>query len=129
MNSKRDEPLEHYRKKRNFTKTSEPSGSSYGDSKQPIFFIQQHDAPSMHDDFRLESNGIFLSWAVPKGLLTDPREKRLAIQIENHPLDYSSFEGVIPEGEYGAGAVIQWDRGTYESIKKELNGEICFRIF
>jgi DNA ligase D-like protein (predicted 3'-phosphoesterase) len=89
----------------------------------PRFVIQQHAATSMHWDFRLEVDGTFKSWAVPKGPSTDPRDKRLAMEVDDHSLSWGDFEGVIPEGEYGAGPVIVWDRGTYENLREEPMAE------
>jgi len=114
--------LEDYKKKRDFNKTSEP-----GDEEvefdwaegRPIFVIQKHQATSLHYDFRIEVDGVLVSWAVPKGPSTDPSVKRLAIPTEDHPLGYADFEGVIPEDEYGGGTVMVWDRGTYRNLKKE----------
>lgn len=109
--SKRD-----YERRRDFSRTPEPKGGKRKPGKRPIFVIQHHKARSEHYDFRLEVDGVLKSWAVPKGPSTDPRDKRLAVPTEDHPLDYAGFEGVIPEGEYGAGPVIVWDTGPYENL-------------
>jgi len=108
------------RKKRNFTATSEPRGKKKkkGPSKKPIFVIQKHAATQLHYDFRIEIDSVLKSWAVPKGISNKLSDKRLAIPTEDHPIEYEKFEGVIPEGHYGAGTVMVWDCGTYENIKK-----------
>ncbi len=112
--------LEEYEKKRHFEKTPEPSFSDLKESSdKTIFVVQRHDARNLHYDFRLEIDGVLKSWAVPKQPPKKAGTKRLAIQTEDHPLAYANFEGEIPAGEYGAGKVEIWDRGTFELQKHE----------
>lgn len=111
--------LKEYHTKRKFTKTPEPYGKKRKTKKGNVFVIQKHAASHLHYDFRLEVDGVLVSWAIPKGPSTNPAEKRLAVMTEDHPLDYADFEGVIPEGNYGAGTVMVWDIGTYTNMKEE----------
>ena len=119
--------LKEYERKRDFSKTKEPSGKGKKKGKarrkHPRFAFQKHSATSEHYDLRLEVDGVLASWAVPKGPSTNPADKRLAMRTEDHPLAYLEFEGVIPKGEYGAGPMIVWDRGVFENISETRRGE------
>jgi len=114
--------LQEYRQKRDFTKTKEPPGKKKTSGGELIFVIQKHAASHLHYDFRLELDGVLLSWAVPKGPDLNPANKRLAMHVEDHPLEYANFEGTIPQGEYGGGTVMLWDRGTWEPLEDARKG-------
>ena len=119
--------LREYERKRKRSETPEPFGNDR-DAEGPIFVVQRHDARRLHYDFRLERDGVLASWAVPKGVPLEPGEQHLAVHVEDHPLDYGSFEGEIPQGNYGAGTVEIWDRGTYELIEEKRDGGLTVRL-
>src|ERR1700722_19142333 len=128
--------ISEYRKKRNFDVSPEPPGKTQktGTKKRPLLYvIQKHRATQLHYDFRLEFNGVLLSWAVPKGPSLDPSVRRLAMQVEDHPVEYGSFEGVIPEDEYGGGTGMVWDNGEWvpevDDVEKALaKGDLKFTL-
>src|SRR5262245_24992447 len=124
------EQLSEYRRKRDASKTPEPAGRSgrRSGNHEPMFVVQRHDARRLHYDFRLERNGALASRAVPKGVPLEPGQQHLAVHVEDHPLDYATFEGEIPAGEYGAGTVEIWDRGTYETLEEKKNGGLTVRL-
>jgi bifunctional non-homologous end joining protein LigD len=119
--------LAAYRKKRDPKKTPEPFGGKKN-GQEPIFVVQRHDARRLHYDFRLERNGALASWAVPKGIPLEPGQRALAVHVEDHPLEYATFEGEIPKGQYGAGLVEIWDRGTYELVEEKRDGGLTVRL-
>ncbi|MEU1317350.1 DNA polymerase ligase N-terminal domain-containing protein [Streptomyces tibetensis] len=114
--------LRDYRGKRDFDRTGEPRGHRGPAGDGPRFVVQIHDASTMHFDFRLQVDDVLKSWSIPKGPSADPKDKRLAVPTEDHPLEYQEFEGVIPHGEYGGGTVIVWDHGTYEPLSHDREG-------
>jgi bifunctional non-homologous end joining protein LigD len=129
--------LEEYRRKRDFEKTPEPPPKPVAKKKTadlPHFYIQRHDATRLHYDFRLEIGGVLVSWAVPKGPSLEPLAKHLAMHVEDHPLEYGTFEGNIPKGEYGGGSVMLWDTGTWELLgdataqEQIARGDLKFRL-
>ena len=120
--------LSEYERKRNRKQTPEPFGGKQTKAKAPTFVVQRHDARRLHYDFRLERGGVLASWAVPKGVPLEPGEQHLAVHVEDHPLEYGSFEGEIPQGNYGAGTVEIWDRGTYELLEEKRDGGLTVRL-
>ena len=120
--------LDEYERKRARGKTPEPFGGKKRKRKEPIFVVQRHDASRLHYDFRLEMDGALASWAVPKGVPMEPGQQHLAVHVEDHPLDYATFEGEIPKGNYGAGTVEIWDNGTYELLERKKNGGLTVRL-
>jgi bifunctional non-homologous end joining protein LigD len=120
--------LSEYKRKRDPKKTPEPFSAKKGKTNDPIFVVQRHDARRLHYDFRLERDGALLSWAVPKGVPLQPGEQHLAVHVEDHPLDYATFEGEIPKGNYGAGTVEIWDSGTYELLEEKKNGGLTVQL-
>src|SRR5947208_4289939 len=128
----RRDSLSTYRAKRDFNRTEEPSGAATVPQTSELrFVVQRHDATRLHYDFRLELDGVFKSWAITKGPSLDPHDKRLAVEVEDHPLDYGDFEGTIPKGQYGGGTVQLWDRGYWESDDPERGykkGDLKFTL-
>jgi bifunctional non-homologous end joining protein LigD len=120
--------LTEYRRKRDRKQTPEPFGRGRGKAKRPIFVVQRHDARRLHYDFRLERDGALASWAVPKGVPLEPGQRALAVHVEDHPLEYATFAGEIPKGQYGAGTVEIWDTGTYELVEEKKNGGLTVRL-
>src|SRR5579862_2790073 len=121
--------LSEYERKRDRKNTPEPFGAAKGRKpKAPTFVVQRHDARRLHYDFRLERDGVLASWAVPKGVPLEPGEQHLAVHVEDHPLEYGSFEGEIPQGNYGAGSVEIWDRGTYDLVEEKKDGGLTVRL-
>jgi bifunctional non-homologous end joining protein LigD len=120
--------LREYERKRDRKKTPEPFGGGVRRDKRPIFVVQRHDARRLHYDFRLERDGALASWAVPKGIPLEPGQRNLAVHVEDHPLDYAGFEGEIPQGQYGAGQVEIWDKGTYELVEEKKDGGLTVRL-
>jgi bifunctional non-homologous end joining protein LigD len=120
--------LQEYKRKRDPKSTTEPFAGRRRSDHEPTFVVQRHDARRLHYDFRLERDGVLLSWAVPKGVPLEPGEQHLAVHVEDHPLEYASFEGEIPIGQYGAGTVEIWDEGTYELVEEKKNGGLTVRL-
>lgn len=126
--------IDEYRRKRDFSKTPEPAPGTPSRDGEPVFVVHRHEARRLHYDLRLEMEGVLRSWAIPKGFSYDPKSKRLAVRTEDHPIEYEDFEGVIPKGEYGAGTMTIWDRGTYELVNRDGihgvdKGKLEFRLY